>query len=144
MHHISCYLYDNKIQVLLLDEDPTLKTRDRVVYSRTVKIYDNIDNVITIAFRNSDQKPANIAGKTFTFGVTADTGNASVWTTPVTISNVATATGQVIISQAAVANLTQEYYNYTISYTLDNLTLPGYTDDNWGAAGQLQVITSVY
>lgn len=144
MHHISSYLYDNKIQVLLLDQDVTLTTRNRIVYSRTVKVYDNIDNVITIAFRNSDQKSANIVGKTFTFSLTANEGNTSIWSTNVTIANVTTAIGTIVIDQANIANLTQEYYNYTISYNSGNLTLPAYTDDNWGAAGQLQVISNVY
>jgi hypothetical protein len=144
LHHISSYLYDNKIQVLLLDEDPVLKTRDRIVYSRTLKVYKGVDNPITIAFRNSDQKAANIANKTFTFALTANVGNTSVWSTPVTISNVGMAIGQVVLDQANVANLDQQYYNYTISYTDGELTRPAYTDDNWGAAGQLQVISNVY
>lgn len=114
------------------------------MYSRTVKVYDNIDNVITVAFRNSDQKAANISGKSFTFSVTETEGNAAVWSSPVTISNVTTAIGTVTLHQANVANLTQEFYNYTISYTSGNLTLPAYTDDNWGAAGQLQVLHNIY
>ncbi len=144
MPHISSYLYDNRIQVQLLDEDPSLKTRNRIVYARTVKVYDNIDNVITINFRNSDQKPANIVGKTFTFSVTSAEGNAAVWSTNVTVSNVTTAIGSVTLDQANVANLTHEFYNYTISYNSGNLTLPAYTDDNWGAAGQLQILHNVY
>lgn len=144
MPTISSYLYDNKIQVQLLDEDLSLTTRNRIVYARTVKVYDNIDNVITINFRNSDQKPANIVGKTFTFSVTSADGNAAVWTGAVTVSNVTTALASVTLDQANVANLTQEFYNYTISYNSGSLTLPAYTDDNWGAAGQLQVLHNIY
>lgn len=127
-----------------MDEDLSLTTRDRIVYARTVKVYDNIDNVVTIAFRNSDQKPANIVGKSFTFSVTAADGNAAVWSSAVTISNVTTALGSVTLDQANVANLSQEFYNYTISYDSGSLTLPAYTDDNWGAAGQLQVLHNIY
>ena len=130
--------------MLLLDEDPSLKTRDRIVYSRTVKVYDSIDNVITVAFRNSDQKAANVTGKTFTFSLNADEGNIGVWSSNVTISNATTAIGTVTLDQANVANLTQELYNYTISYTLGNLTLPAYTDDNWTASGQIQVIRNTF
>lgn len=144
MHHISSYLYDNRISVLLLDEDPALKTRYRIVYSRTVKVHDGVDNVVTIMFKNSDQKAANISGKTFTFNLTANIGNTNVWSTPVTISNAATATGTIIVDQANIANLTQEYYTYSISYTYGNLTLPSYVDDNWGAAGQFQIIKGAF
>lgn len=127
-----------------MDEDPLLKTRNRIVYSRTVKVYQDIDNVITIQFKNSDQKAANISNKSFTFSVTDNVSNTAIWTSNVTISNATTSIGSVILDQANVANLTQEFYNYTISYTSGNLTLPAYTDDNWGAAGQLQVITNVF
>ena|SRR6056300_924493 len=144
MSVITSYLYDNKITVQILDDDPTIKTRNRIVYSRPVKVYQGVDNVITLQFKNNDQKAANIAGKTFTFSLTANIGNTAVWSTTATISNVSTAVGSVTIDQANVANLTQEYYNYTVTYNSGGLTLPTYVDDNWGAAGQLQVISSVF
>lgn len=144
MSVITSYLYDNKITVQILDDDPTIKTRNRIVYSRPVKVYQGVDNVITLQFKNNDQKAANIAGKTFTFSLTANVGNTAIWSTTATISNVSTAIGSVTIDQANVANLTQEYYNYTVTYNSGGLTLPTYVDDNWGAAGQLQVISSVF
>lgn len=114
------------------------------MYSRIVKVYDNVDNLINISFRNSDQKSANIQGKSFTFSLTASPGNTAVWSTVVTISNISTAVGSIIIDQANIANLDQEFYNYTISYNSGNLTLPAYVDDNWGAAGQLQVLKNIF
>lgn len=144
MHYISSYLYDNRISVLLLDEDPALKTRYRNVYSRTVKAHSGVDNVITIVFKNSDQKSANIAGKSFTFKLSANIGNTAVWSSPVTISNATLAVGTVTIDQANIANLTQEFYTYSISYTQGNLTLPAYVDDNWGGAGQFQIINGAF
>lgn len=142
---ITSYLYENIIEVQILDSDPIIKTRNRIVYSRPVKVYKNVDNIITIQFRNNDQKPANITSRDFTFALTD--GNAIVWSTTANISNVTTAVGTVTLDQANVANLSQEYYNYTVSYTgsaVGNLTIAAYTDDNWGAAGQLQVISNVY
>ena len=144
MPRILSYLYDNRIQVQLLDEDLSLKTRNRIVYSRTVKVYDNVDNVITVNFRNSDQKAANITGKQFTFSITNADGNAAVWSSNVTISNASAALGQVTLYQANIANLSYDLYNYTISYTSGNLTLPAYTDDNWEAAGQLEIQRNIY
>lgn len=142
---ITSYLYENIIEVQVLDDDPTIKTRNRIVYSRPVKVYKNIDNIITIQFRNNDQKPANITSRDFTFALTD--GNVTVWSTTANITSITTSIGMVTLDQANVANLTQEYYNYTVSYTgtaVGNLTLPAYTDDNWGAAGQMQVISNVY
>ena len=143
MSVITSYLYDNKITVQILDDDPTIKTRNRIVYSRPVKVYQGVDNVITLQFKNNDQKAANIAGKTFTFSLTANIGNTAVWSTTATISNVSAAIGSVTLDTANVANLTQEYYNYTITYNSGNLKLPTYVDDNFGASGQLHVVSSV-
>jgi hypothetical protein len=144
MTTITSYLYDNKVIVQILDDDPEIKTRNRIVYSRPIKVYQGVDNVITLQFRNNDQKAANIAGKSFALTLTAAQGEAAVWTGNVTIGNVVTAVGTVVLDKSSVDNLSQEYYNYTVSYTDGDLTLPAYVDDNWGAAGQLQVIKNLY
>jgi len=141
---IKSYLYDNKILVQVLDSDPNLKTRHRIVYSRTLKVFKDIDNLVTIDFRNNDQKPAAIAGKTITFMITEPGSNVAIWSSNVTVSNVTLATGSITLDQANVANLTLSRYNYTITHTSGNLTLPAYTDDNWGAVGQIEVITNVF
>lgn len=144
MSSIKSYLYDNKIIVQVLDEDPLLKTRHRIVYSRPVKIYKDVDNLITIEFKNNDQKPADIENRDFVFSITQPESNTAVWSTSVTITDAERSIGIVLVDDANVSVLTQELYNYAISYTTGNLTLPAYTDDNWGAIGQLQVISSVF
>lgn len=141
---INSYLYDNKILVQVLDEDPQLKTRHRIVYSRTLKIYKNVDNPVTINFRNNDQKPANLAARTFTFSITDPASNTAVWTSSVNVVDAELSVGTVIIDQANVAALTQELYNYSVTYDYGNLKLAAYTDDNWGAIGQLQVLSNSY
>ena len=62
---ITSYLYENKFTVQILEDDPTIKTRNRVVYQRPIEIYRGADNPVTIYFKNQDQKAANIAGVTF-------------------------------------------------------------------------------
>jgi hypothetical protein len=140
----NSYLYDNKIEVQILDDDPTIKTRNRKVYTRPIKVYKGVDNVITLNFKNNDQKPATITGLDFTFAIKANVGTTgNVWYTTATISNVSAAIGQITIDSANIANLTQEYYNYTITYNSGALKLPTYVDDNFGAQGQLHVISSI-
>jgi hypothetical protein len=114
------------------------------VYSRPVKVYQGVDNVITLNFKNDDQKAASIAGKTFTFSISANVSNVAVWTTTANISNLTTATGTVTLDQANIANLTQQLYNYTITYNSGILTLPTYVDDNFGASGQLEIISGYF
>lgn len=142
MQTINSYIYPNTIDVQVID--PPSLTRNKIVYSRTLKVFKNADNLINIQFKNDDQKPANLAAKAFTFSITSDTSNVAIWSSNVTISNVTTAIGSVTIDRANVALLKEAMYNYTVSYTSGNLKLPAYTDDNWGAVGQLQVISSIF
>ena len=144
---ITSYLYNQNIDVLISDEDPNLKTRNRVLYTNTIKVYQGVDNLITVRLRNNDQRPADITGMEFTMSLSGDIGNVAIQQFPITISNAVSAVGSVVMPQANVANLTQEWYYFTIKYNSPlngNITLPAYVDDNFGAVGKIQVISNVY
>ena len=50
--------------VQILDySDPTIKTRNRVVYSRPITVYQGIDNPIQVVVKNQDQKNVNLTGQ---------------------------------------------------------------------------------
>lgn len=146
MQTINSYIYDNSV-VVQIPTNPSVITRNKVVYTRTINVYQGVDNLIKLKIQNQDQKPADVADTTLVFTIVDDyvLNNASaVFSTNVTISNVTTAIGEVVIPQANVDLLTREHYTYSISYTSGNLTLPAYVDDNWGASGQLQVIRNSF
>ena len=92
---ISSYLYENKFTVQILEDDPTIKTRNRVVFQRPIEIYRGADNPITIYFKNQDQKAANIAGATFTGYVIDYLKGNVVANIGVTVSNVTAATAKI-------------------------------------------------
>ena len=71
MQDIKNYIYDNLVTVQLTT-DPTIKTRMRTVYARTVKLYKGIDNTIKFKILNQDQKPVNLAGMTLTLAILDD------------------------------------------------------------------------
>ena len=137
------YLYNNNLTVQNLDEDLVLQTRNRVAYSRTIKIYRGVDAEITLYIQNSDQKPANIANKSFTFTINADQDNSRIWAAPMTTTDISKAITTVIIDKSITAGLEQEYYEYIVTYTDGNVTLPTYVDSNWDAIGQIQVMQGV-
>jgi len=144
---ISSYIYNAIVYAQISDEDPTLKTRNRVMYTNPVVVYQGVDNLVTVLIRNSDQKPANVDGMQLTLSITGDPGNVAIQNYPVTISNATSSIGTVVLDQANVANLTQEWYYYTISYTSPiyaNLTLPAFVDANFGAAGKMQIRSNLY
>jgi hypothetical protein len=146
MQQINSYIYDNSILVQVsTDED--IEQRNRVVYTRTIKCYQGVDNLIKVKVQNSDQKPVNIAGTTLVFSVIDDyvTSNANViFQTNVTVSNATTGTGTVLIPRENINGFDRDQYIYSIYYTQGNLQFPAYVDDNWGAQGQMQVVSTSY
>lgn len=146
MQQINSYIYDNTILVQV-DTDPDIIQRNRVVYTRTIKCYQGVDNVIKVKVQNQDQKPINIASTTLVFSVIDDyvTSNANiVFQTNVTVSNATTGTGTVLIPRENINGFTRDQYIYSIYYTHGNLQYAAYVDDNFGAQGQMQVVSTAY
>ena len=80
MQEITGYLYTNWIECQLND-DPTITTRNRIVYARPIQIYKNIDNTLKFVFKNQDQKRVHINAYTLTmyiFSSNSYTGNQVV------------------------------------------------------------------
>ena len=140
---IQSYLYDNIIPVQILDPGLVARTRNRTVYNRTVKLYKNIDNTVTLQVRNQDQKSVDLTGTTLSFYVMNATSNVAILSLTPTINAVKGA-ATLVISKQHLATLDQEFYNYAIAYSTGDSTLPTYSDDNYGAAGQLQVLDNIF
>jgi len=146
MQQINSYIYDNTILVQVSTDDD-IEQRNRVVYTRTIKCYQGVDNLIKVKVQNGDQKPYNVTDTTLVFSVIDDyvTSNANVvFQTNVTISNAVTGTGTVLIPRENINGFDRDQYLYSIYYTQGNLQFPSYVDDNWGAQGQMQVISTSY
>jgi hypothetical protein len=134
LHHITSYLYDNKITLQIVDDDPAIKTRNRVVYNRTIEIYRGTDNPLTIQFKNQDQKPANISAYTISGQVIDITNNASVGELDVTVANASVGTASITLTQDFLANLSENKYKmaFKATNTISNIDRPLYADDNYG------------
>lgn len=146
MQQINSYIYDNTILVQV-STDLDVEQRNRVVYTRTIKCYQGVDNLIKVKVQNGDQKPVDVTGTTLVFSVIDDyvTSNANViFQTNVTISNATTGTGSVLIPRDNINAFEREQYLYSIYYIDGNIQFPAYVDDNWGAQGQMQIIGTAY
>lgn len=147
MQTINSYLYDNTVLVQL-DEDPLIKQRNRVVYTRPIQIYKGVNNIIKIAVQNADQKPVDITGYTLTFNIVDDyvySNATTVLTTNVEVSNARAGIGYTVVSDYDLVQLTREQYTYNVLLR-DTCwgNIATYVDDNYGAAGQLYVNDSAY
>jgi len=72
MQVVNTYIVENEVR-LQLNGPATLKTEDRTVYSRPLKIYKGVDNVFKLRFRNQDQKPVAITTDLITGDTLAST-----------------------------------------------------------------------
>jgi len=152
MQTIISYYYDNTVTIQF-DIDSTclipvsISQRNRVVYTRPIKIYKGITNIVKIAVQNADQKPIDITGHTLVFNIVDDYvfANANVvYSTNVTISNASVGLGYVAIPGLDLVQLDKENYNYNVKINTCWGNVASYVDDNYGAAGQLQLNSSAY
>ena len=137
---ITSYLYSNIFTVQILDyNDPTITTRNRIVYQRPIEIYRGADNPITIKFKNQDQKSANISGATFQGFITDYLQGNIVANLAITVSNVVTATANCTLSSAFVDTLPQNKYKLVFLKSQGGLNTPVYSDDNFKVQAELNI-----
>ena len=141
---IKAYLYPNLVEVQLFDP-AIFTTRNRVVYSRPIKVYKGIDNPLQLIIRNQDQKAVSIDGQI----VIVEIQNPNAGTTVASLSADAgteTGTATVTIDRATMDNLTQRFYKLTIKVrdAFTSAESPMYIDDNYGVPLDLEVLDAYY
>ena len=137
---ITSYLYTNTFTVQILDyADPTITTRNRVVYQRPIEIYRGADNPITIKFKNQDQKAANIAGLTFRGYIIDYLKGNVVSNVSVTVSNVSTATATTMLTSDFLNTLPQNKYKLAFLKSDGTFNTPVYADDNFKVYAEMNI-----
>lgn len=144
--NILSYLYDNKIVVQVLDTTASLSTRNRVVYSITIKVYQGVDNPIRILVRNQDQKPVDLSGYDLELNVEDRQAQTTVDTLTTTVVDATKGLFSVTFSKNFVNALELRYYQLTLKTIKqsDNTERPIYIDDNYGVQLDLQVLPGYY
>jgi hypothetical protein len=145
MQMIQSYLYPNIVEVQFLDPS-IFTTRNRVVYSRPIKIYQGIDNPLQIVVKNQDQKAINVTGYAVQVDIQDPLSQTSVESLAVTLTNAAKGLGTVTVPRDTVNALEQRFYKIVVKiiHLLDNVERPLYTDSNYGAALDLEVLPGWY
>lgn len=142
---IQAYLYANIVEVQIWDSS-IFSTRNRVVYSRPITIYQGIDNPVQVAIKNQDQKPVNMTGYTVQLNIEDPLNEVTAYTIPVTFSNILLGQGSATIDSNTVNSLDQRIYKLTLKTTLtaDSSERPLYIDDNYGVPLDLHVKPAYY
>lgn len=142
---VKAYLYPNTVEVQVFDPS-IFTTRNRVVYSRPIKVYQGIDNPIQIILRNQDQKSVDLTGYIMQAQIQDPTNGVTVETYAVTFADIAKGLANFTIDKATINTLEQRFYKLTFKTirTSDNTEQPIYIDDNYGVPLDLQVLPAYY
>jgi uncharacterized protein YukJ len=116
------------------------------VYSRPITIYQGIDNPLQVVVKNQDQKSVNLTGYLVQLDIQDPLSEGSVESLAVTVTDEVKGQGTVTIPKAVVNALDQRIYKLTIKLIdqATNAERPLYTDDNFGAPIDLQVLPGWY
>jgi hypothetical protein len=137
---VQSYLYDNIVQVQILDSN-IFTVKDRTVYNRSIKIYQGIDNPVLVQVKNQDQKPVDLSDKSIKVDI--QDPNEGVWKLGYTLSwsDSSKGLGKFIIKKDQMKSLDQRYYKLVLRLVDDDgEEQPLYSDDNYGLMLDIEVL----
>lgn len=144
MQKISSYLYPNRINIVA---DVTLfPVRWNIVYQNRIKLYQGVDNVLTLDVKNSDQKRIDLdsllgVGEYLKMSVQDVMGKEFlvVDVTPSVTKGLAT----VNIQETDLVNLDPQFLNFTIyKINSDDSKTVFYADTQFGVKGNMELVGS--
>lgn len=142
---VKAYIYPNTAEVQVFD--PTIFTnRNRIMYSRPIKIYQGIDNPIQVIVKNQDQKPVDLTGSSVTASIQDPTNQVTIKSYSVTWANIQLGQGNFTFDANTVNTLENRFYKLAFSTTNtgSDQTTPVYIDDNYGVPLDLEVLPAYY
>jgi len=139
MQKISSYLYPNRINVVA---DVTLfPVRWNIVYQNRIKLYQGVDNVLTLDVKNSDQKRIDISEMILKMNV-MDTAGKEVVVADVT-PTATTGLATISISSDDLVELDPQFLSFTIyRENEDDTKTILYADTQFGAVGKMELLGS--
>lgn len=145
MQTFDVFFYKNILEVQVLD--PAIySVRNRIVYARTIKIYQGIDNPIHVVTKNQDQKPVDLTGYVMTVEIQDPENQLTVASYAVDFVTIDKGLGTFLIPRETVNALDQRHYHLTarLVNSTTNAENPLYIDDNYSVAVPLQVLSAYY
>lgn len=142
---VKAYLYPNSVDVQIWD--PTIfTTRNRIVYSRTIKVYQGIDNPIQVIIRNQDQKSVDLSDYYVEAQIQDPVNQLTVAAYDVDFVDVTTGRGNFTIEKIVIDDLEQRLYKLTFSLENKDTAIkqPLYIDDNYGVPLDLMVLPAYW
>lgn len=143
---VKTYLYPNSVEVQVFDP-AIFTTRNRIVYSRPIKVYQGIDNPVQVVVKNQDQKvPGSLSSYVMQAQIQDPTNGTTVESYAVTFADITKGLGNFTIDKGTINTLEQRFYKLTfkIIRISDNTEQPIYIDDNYGVPLDLEILPAYY
>jgi hypothetical protein len=142
MQKISSYLYPNRINVVA--DVAVFPVRYKIVYQNRIKIYQGVDNVLTIDIKNSDQKRIDLDGllgvdESLKMSIQDVLGKEFLVAdvTPSATKGLAT----VSIQKTDLDDLDPQFLNFTIyKINADDSKTVFYADTQFGVKGNMELM----
>lgn len=142
MQKISSYLYPNRINVVA--DLAVFPVRYKIVYQNRIKIYQGVDNVLTIDVKNSDQKRIDLGAllgedESLKMSVQDILGKEFLIAdvTPSATKGLAT----VNIQETDLVNLDPQFLNFTIyKINANDTKTVFYADTQFGIKGNMELV----
>jgi hypothetical protein len=140
MQKVQSYLYPNR--VILIADLAGFNVENTIVYAKTVKIYNGIDNTIQFDIQNADQKRLDLTQYNSLEMNVMDINSNPLSNSPYQLSLTATkGLATVKIPQEDLDELTDQYLTYSITATdSSGNDFILYTDSRFSAVGSIQLI----
>lgn len=142
MQKIQSYLYPNRI--ILLANLAGFTVENTIVYQRTVKIYNGIDNTLEFDIQNADQKRIDLTTLSLIELNLMDASGNGLSNSPYTLVPMAQTThkglASVVIPQEDLCELSDQFLKFSITAVKDNKDVMLYADSKFGAVGTMQLI----
>jgi hypothetical protein len=137
MQKISSYLYPNRINIVA--DVAVFPVRWNIVYQNRIKIYQGVDNLLTLDVKNADQKRIDIDEMDLEMCIMSTAGKL-VATLPVTPSETK-GLATVNVSAVDLEEVTPQFLNFTIyKINEDSTKTVFYADTQFGAKGNMELL----
>jgi len=144
MQKVQSYLYPNR--VILIADLAGFTVENTIVYAKTVKIYNGIDNTIQFDIQNADQKRLDLTQYVDLCITVMDAAGNELDSSPYYMTNMSIqGLATVTIPQADLEDLSDQYLTYSVSAVDSNGNdILFYTDSRFSAAGKMQLIGNAF
>lgn len=136
------YLYNQRINVVLLEAASSGKIRYNKVYAKDLILNRGVDNLIEFAFVNQEQKPVNISDKEITARVINSDGKKILLQKTLVDIYPLTGIAGLRVSSEELDMIDSQLCYYSIEIPVDEFDYPVFVDAQGGARGVIRVVNS--